>query len=156
MKRKTAKRIIIIVILLGLIGGSYATYLYFMPHRDVQDTEAFATLSSDDLVKEYLKDPQKANEKYLSSDGDSKVLIVNGLVYSSDVDQNGQFVVLIKNNKNEAGISCTFLTTSKIKPDDFKKGVNIKIKGAIRSGASYDEDLEMYEDVILEDCDIIK
>jgi hypothetical protein len=35
-------------------------------------------------------------------------------------------------------------------------GQAITVKGVIRSGASYDEDLEMYENVILEKSDIVK
>ncbi len=31
----------------------------------------------------------------------------------------------------------------------------IKVKGVIRSGANYDADLEMYEHVIMEKCDLI-
>ena len=34
-------------------------------------------------------------------------------------------------------------------------GQAIKVKEVIRSGASYDEDLEMYENVILEKSDIV-
>jgi hypothetical protein len=35
-------------------------------------------------------------------------------------------------------------------------GEEITVKGVIRSGAEYDEDLEMYEDVIMAKCDLVK
>jgi hypothetical protein len=40
--------------------------------------------------------------------------------------------------------------------EELKIGTKVSIKGVIRSGAGYDEDLDMYEDVILEKCDLIR
>jgi len=39
--------------------------------------------------------------------------------------------------------------------EGLKIGDYIKIKGVIRSGAEIDEDLELYEDVIIEKSDIV-
>jgi flagellar basal body-associated protein FliL len=156
MKGKKIKKIILIVVIAGVLGLSYAAYLYFMPHRDVQNTKAFAELSAAQLVNEYLLNPTESNEKYLSSDGNSKVLIINGTVHSKTRDQNNQVVILLKDEESNAGVSCTFLSEVSDKLSQIKEGDELKVKGAIRQGASYDEDLEMYEDVILEECDILE
>jgi hypothetical protein len=36
------------------------------------------------------------------------------------------------------------------------EGEVITVKGVIRSGAGYDPDLDLYEDVIMEKCNVIK
>ncbi|MCF6185676.1 MAG: OB-fold putative lipoprotein, partial [Bacteroidales bacterium] len=128
----------------------------FMPHRDVQKTEAFATLSSKEIVNEYLKDNAAANNKYLEKDGNSKVLIIKGTIFSVSKDQNNQTVILLKDAGESAGVSCTFLPEAGERIKNLKIGDKIKVKGFITLGASYDEDLEMYEDVIMQDCDIVK
>ena len=156
MKKTKTKKIILIIVIIGILAAIYPAYLYFMPHRDVQETEAFASLSSKQLVDEYLKDNATANAKYLEKDGNSKVLIIEGLISSITKDQNDQTVMLLKDASEEAGVNCTFLIDAENRIKDLKLGDNIRVKGFITLGASYDEDLEMYEDVIMQDCDMVK
>lgn len=79
MKKKKWFKIITIVGLAGLfIGGSVAFYLFNMPHRDVQSAPSDFTLTSNQIVTEYLADKDAANEKYLANDGDSKILEITG------------------------------------------------------------------------------
>ena len=156
MKKSKTKKIILIIIIIGILAAIYPAYLYFMPHRNVQETEAFASLSSKQLVNEYLKDNATANAKYLEKDGNSKVLIIEGLISSITKDQNNQTVMLLKDASEVAGVNCTFLKDTESRIKNLKVGDKIKIKGFITLGASYDEDLEMYEDVIMQDCDIVK
>jgi exonuclease VII large subunit len=76
-------------------------------------------------------------------------------VSSIDVDMNKQQVVLLKDSSQKAGVSCTFTANTNLNALKLKKGEQVTIKGVIRSGAGYDEDLEMYEDVIMEKCDVL-
>ncbi len=156
MKKSKTKKIILIVLIVTVLGAIYPMYLFFMPHRDVQNTEAFATLTSKQLVDEYLKDYAAANNKYLEKDGNSKVLIVEGVISSVSQDQNNQTVILLKDAGENAGVNCTFLPEADETIKNLKAGDKIKVKGFITLGASYDDDLEMYEDVIMQDCDIFK
>lgn len=156
MKKSKTKKVILIILIVGILAAIYPMYLFFMPHRDVQKTEAFATLSSKQLVDEYLKDNAAANAKYLENDGNSKVLIIEGVISSISADQNNQTVVLLKDANENAGVNCTFLKDADGRIKNLKVGDTIKVKGFITLGASYDEDLEMYEDVIMQDCDIFK
>lgn len=149
------KKAIIVIFIIGALGGSYGLYLFFMPHRDVQSVEAFATVKADDLVAEYLKDNAAANLKYLASDGDSKVLNITGRVSSIEKDQKNQFVVVLKDEGAAIGVSCTFMESTNKNAEKLKIGDQVKIKGVLRSGV--DEDSEMLEeDVIIENCDIVK
>ncbi len=149
------KKIVIGIIIAGTLGGAYGLYVYFMPHRDVQSVEAFATISTNDLVAEYLKDNAAANIKYLADDGDSKVLNITGRVNSTETDQKNQIVLILKDEGAVIGVSCTFMQSTNKNAEKLKVGDEVKIKGVLRSGV--DEDSEMLEeDVIIENCDIVK
>ena len=155
MKRKIIKWGIIVSISGLLIGGGVFLYLMNMPHRNVQAASIDYSLDSKQIVKEYILDPVKANEKYLQEEGDSKIIAVTGMVASIDEDLNDQKVVLLSYQGADAGVSCTFIKEATANAENLKEGDIVTIKGVIRSGAGYDEDLELYEDVILEKCDIL-
>lgn len=146
------------LILLGtlLIGLGIALYLFNMPHRDVVGTKADHALTAIEIVQEYLDNPDAANAKYLNDGGESKILAVTGTVRSIEEDMNRQKVILLKGDTAKAGVSCTFTPTTNIHVANVSIGQQITVKGVIRSGASYDGDMELYEDVILEKCDILR
>ncbi len=152
MKSKIFKLIVVIAV----IGIAYAAYMWFMPHRNIQSTKAFATMESTALVNEFLEDKAKANDLYLDSEGESKVLIISGKVASISKDQLGQQVVLLKDDSEKMGVSCTFTLDSNTQVDKIKVGDSVKIKGVIRSGAEYDEDLDLSENVIVEKAAIVE
>ena len=127
-----------------------------MPHRNVQLASSDYTLSASQLVNEYLKNPTSANEKYLADDGDSKIIELSGMVQKISDDFNGQKVVLLQNDNEKSGVSCSFTKETNTNASNLKVGDIVTIKGVIRSGASYDEDLEIFENVIMDKCDIIK
>ena len=153
---KTLKKILIVGVIGLLLGGSYAGYLYFKPHRDIQNVEVFVEIEATKLVDEYLAGMNAANAKYLDTEGESKVIIVKGMIKSIDTDQNNQIVAVLKSNNDELGVSCTFTAASNDNAKNLKVGDNLKIKGVVRSGAEYDEDLELFEDAIVEKCDIVE
>lgn len=156
MTKKRILKISLIVIVIGLLtGGGVAYYMFNMPHRDVQASKTDYALTASDLVNEYLANIDLANEKYLDSEGESKIIEVTGNVYDISEDFNNNKVVLLKSEGDKAGVSCTFSKETNSNASKLKKGDNVTIKGVIRSGASYDSDLEMYENVIIEHCDVI-
>ena len=148
-------KILKIIALLVVIAIGYVSYIWFMPHRNVQSTKAFATIEATDLVNEFLTDNKNANSLYLDSEGESKVLIVSGQIAAITKDQLEQQVILLKNPSEKMGVSCTFTSKTNNQIEGLKIGDKIKIKGVIRSGAEYDEDLDLVENVILEKCAII-
>jgi len=156
MRKKKLIRIAIIVIAGGiLIGGSATIYIFNMPHRDVLASEADYSLSNTQIISEYLGNSQAADNKYLSDDGDSKILEISGTISRISEDYNSQKVLLLKEEGDKAGVSATFTAETNHKVANLEIGENVTVKGVIRSGASYDEDLGFYENVILEKCDII-
>jgi len=156
-KMKKILKIGAILLIAGLlIGGGTVLYMFNMPHRNVQSTAADFSVNASQLVAEYLENPSQANEKYLADDGDSKVLEISGTVTKISEDFNGQKVVLLKSETDKAGVSCTFTKETNQNVSTIQLGETIKIKGVIRSGASFDPDLEMYENVVVEKSDLIK
>jgi hypothetical protein len=157
MKRKKIIKITAIIALAGLlIGGGIGLYMFNMPHRNVQKANADYVLTSSQIVQEYLTDKKVANQKYLAADGDSKILEINGVVSKISEDFNGNRVVLLKGDNDKAGVSATFTTDTNTSTSTIHTGEKITVKGVIRSGAAYDDDLELYENVILEKSSIVK
>lgn len=135
-----------------LLAGGIVFYIFNMPHRDVQSATTDYRVTATALVNEFLSDPEKGNKKYLDDGGDSKVIEVTGEVSSISEDFNKQKVVLLKSAEDKAGVSCTFAAETSNQVERLSVGQMVSLKGVIRAGATYDEDLEMYEDVILEKC----
>ncbi len=157
MKKKKINRIVAIIIMAGVfIGGGIGLYLFNMPHRDVQSSNADFSLKGSDIVREYLADSDAANQKYLAADGDSKILKITGTVAKISEDYNGNKVVLLKETDDMAGVSATFTPETNQNAEAIEPGRTITVKGVIRSGAAYDKDLELYEHVILEKSDIVE
>ena len=155
MKKSILKRIGIVFIVGILIAGGIVYYLFNKPHRDVQATAIDYNVTSTEIVSQYLDNVDNANDKYLSEEGTSKIIAVTGTVVSITSDQKNQKVVLLKGANDKAGVSCTFMESTNANASKLKVEQTITVKGVIRSGAGFDEDLEMYEDVILEKCDVL-
>ena len=157
MKKKKILKIAAILIIAGvIIGGSIGLYMFNMPQRNVQTAKVDYTLTGSQIVAEYLAGKEAANKKYLSGDGNSKILVITGTVNKISDDFNGQKVVLLKETGDKAGVSAAFTEETSHNADDLQIGSTASIKGVIRSGASYDNDLGLYENVILEKCDVVK
>ena len=155
MKKKVVKWGLAIVIGGVIVGGAAIFYMFNMPHRDVQNTPIDFQVEAGHLVQEYLVNAHSANDRYLQEEGESKIIAVTGVVASIDEDLKQQKVVLLRAAGEPAGVSCTFMANTNINAEKLKEGDKVTIKGVIRSGAGYDDDLELYEDVIIEKCDVL-
>jgi hypothetical protein len=156
MNKKTIKRIGLIILAVIIIAGGIGAYAWFKPHRNVQATKAFAELKVNDLVNEFSADAATANRKYLASDGNSKVLTVEGRVSKISVNQNGETVIVLKDHGARAGVIATLLKETSDKIAGIKEGDVIQVKGVITAGSSYDADLDLYEHAVLVQSDIVK
>lgn len=152
----TKKKIILGISAIIVVVVVVALSMFFKPARDVQATKTDFVLTASELVNEYLKDAAKADEKYLDENGNSKVLEILGTISSISTDFNKQKVILLKESSDKAGVNASFTEETNSSLEGLSIGDKVTIKGVIRSGASYDEDLEMYENIILDKCDIIK
>ena len=156
MNKKKAIRIVLVLTLVGILGGGgIGYYLYMMPHRDITKSEVDYSVGASELVTEFLSDYSEANEKYLAADGDSKILEVTGQVAKVYKNMDEQWVAVLKNEQDQAGVSCSFYSELELDEQKLHEGNQIKVKGVIRSGASYDDDLGFYEHVIIEKCILV-
>lgn len=156
MKRNKIIRISLLFLAIGIVAIVGIVYYQFnQAHRNVQETQTDFSFSASQIVNEYLANATAANEKYLDQEGVSKILEITGTVAKISEDFNNQKVVLLKSDADKAGVSCTFTPETMAAVNSIKIGGTITVKGVIRSGASYDKDLEMYEDVILEKCNLV-
>lgn len=154
-KRKIIKIGISLLFAGLLIGGGTVLYMFNMPHRNVQSASTDFNLNASQIITEFLDNPYDANEKYLAADGDSKILEITGIVKKISDNFKGQKVVLLQSGVDKAGVSCSFTLETSKNVSEVKIGDSVTIKGVIRAGAAYDEDLEMYENVILEKGDLV-
>lgn len=155
MNKKILKWGLIVLATVIVVGGGIFLYMFFQPHRDVQATQSDYQLNAKQIVDEYLADYNAANDKYLQEEGDSKIIEITGIVAEISIDFKKQKVVLLKRLGENAGVSCTFTSETNQNAEKLKVGDKVTVKGVIRSGAGYDEDMELYEDVIFEKCDVV-
>ena len=155
-KKKLIKTLAIIGVAGSLTGGGIGLYMFNMPQRDVQSSQTDYSLTSSQIVAEYLISNEAANHKYLAANGDSKILEIAGEVNRISENYKGQKVVLLKSGQDKAGVSATFSQETNDHLKGIKVGQTITVKGVIRSGATYDEDLELYENVVLDKSDVVK
>ncbi len=155
-KRKKIIKIVGSLILAGfIIGGSIGLYMFFMPHRDVQKAKTDYALDARELVREYLDNKLEADRKYLSEDGNSKILEITGTVARVSEDYAGQKVVLLQASDDPAGINFTFLKAASTAAETLVPGQRVRIKGVIRSGVSFDPALDMYLHAVVEQSAVI-
>lgn len=152
----TTKKKTLVILSIGiLIAITVAVYMFNKPSRDVQATKTDFSYQASEIVNEYLIDAEKANDKYLDEEGNSKVLEITGTVAEISEDFNHQTVILLKAATDKAGVSATFSKETNSNTQNINIGDVITVKGVIRSGATYDGDLEMYENVTLDKSDIV-
>ena len=150
MKMKKSVKYLLFAGIAGLIiAGSIGLYMFYMPHRDVQGEKASFTIGAEQLVTEFMNNESESNAKYLDN-----VVVVKGTVAEISEDQLKQKVVVLKTKT--AGVSCTFIEATNANAEKLSVGDQVSIKGIVRMGASYDEDLDLAEYAILEKCDIEK
>ena len=148
------KNILIIAGGVFVLGAIFVAYvLFFQPNRDTQSVEAAFKITSEELVNNCLTDLASTNAKLLSDDGESEVFVVTGSVVSSETDQSGKTIVFLSGGEGKPLARCTFITA----PDaqKIKTGNQINVKGVFRSCAEIDEDLDLAEDAIIDQCALI-
>lgn len=156
MKRNKIIKITLIFLAAGIVAvGGIVYYQFNQAHRNIQEAQTDFSFTATQIVNEYLANSTAANEKYLDEEGVSKILEITGTVAKISEDFNKQKVVLLKSDADKAGVSCTFTPETMDAVNSIKIGETVAVKGVIRSGASYDKDLEMYENVILEKCNLV-
>ncbi len=94
------KKILIAILLLILIGAATGTYLWFKPHKKVEDAKGIA-ITAEALSKEYNTDEKAADNKYLN-----KAIEVSGTISEVNKNQDGGLMIVLKTADPMAGVQC--------------------------------------------------
>ena len=103
MKSRKIIRTMLIMTIAGIIiGGCAELHSFLLPDRDVQKLPAEYQVTASGLTAEFLNDTDQASLKYLSDDGESKILEITGKVSRITENFNGERVVFLQNDDDKA------------------------------------------------------
>jgi CRISPR/Cas system CSM-associated protein Csm4 (group 5 of RAMP superfamily) len=111
------------LLILLLIGGAYATYLWNKPHRDIKSEKAEA-IDAPELFKKYTENEADANKLWLD-----KTLQVKGIIKEILKNQTDIPVIMLETNDPIGGISCTMDVSQKNQAEQLKVGAKVTLKG---------------------------
>lgn len=69
------KKIILVIIVLGIVGALIVYKMYNKPHVDITETSADITISANKIMQDFSSDETTANTRYLD-----KIIQVKGIV----------------------------------------------------------------------------
>ena len=149
--KKIYLKLVIAVVLIGLLT---ITYMWFKPHRNVASIAANEEVTVEQLTARFTKDAAEANTHFLSNDGNSKILLLHGIVNKTFLNAKGEPVVFMKTANQETGVQATFIHEDSLLISKLKKGDPIRLKGVIIAGNQYDSVLDFHEPALLVQCTI--
>ena len=150
MKRKTIFRnSLLLILILGSIAAYFAYREYNRKTENVDKLDAAFELTSDALIQEFTENEKAATEKY-----SGKVLQVDGLLKTMDVDDKGYITVVLGNSASPSSVRCSIDTLFTIEKNNLQPNTPVTVKG-ICTGFNADE-LGLGADVLLNRCIIIQ
>ena len=134
------KKLLVILLALGLIGAAIGAYLYNKPAAKTVTADAAYVVNATDLFAEFEQNEEAANQKYLN-----KVLQVTGTVADIDPADSQGVSVMLATSHPMSGVSCQLADASPAK--DLKPGDPVQVKGLCTG---------MLMDVVLTKCSLEK
>ncbi len=113
------KKLIMIVLSLGLIGVGTGIYLFNKKPETVDDKKGI-NIAAADLAKAYSTNERAADSLYLN-----QVIEVSGTVGSTETNQDGGLMVILTTGDPDADIQCTL----RDKGVQVAKGAQVTLKG---------------------------
>jgi len=139
MRKKKIILIGSIVVLIIFLGAIYAYTEFNRKVKDTKDRKAAFSVTATDLIKEFEKDNQASNTKYLN-----QVMEVKGSIKS--VEDHSVYTIVFGDSSSSTSIRC--LMDSSYKPAfTLKPGQTYQIKG-VYTGFNAD-DLGIGSDIII-------
>ncbi len=116
------RKIVYIVLAVVAMAAVYGIYQYNKPHRDIKGEAASLQVEAAKLFDDFVTDEPAANQKYLDN-----VIEVSGTVASTDTDENGNPMIVLKTNDDFFGVNCYF--DRSVDVSAVKEGDQITVKG---------------------------
>lgn len=126
------KKILLVVLALGLLGGGVGYYLWNKPHVNMANAKTDIAIDATALFNEYNADENAANAKYFD-----KVIAVTGKVKEVTNDEGTVKVSLETGDANGFVVRCELSTTNAHPRTDFPVGETVTFKGAC-GGLNFD------------------
>lgn len=122
IKSMKAKKIILTLLILGLIGAFVAYKIYNKPHVDVAETSSDISLKATKIVDDFSSDENAANKKYLD-----KIVEVSGSI--SSIKTENETVIIALEGNDFGNVLCYLSEESRTEINSLKEGQQIKLKG---------------------------
>ncbi len=117
------KKIILVFIILGTVGGFLGYKMYNKPHIDVLKSSTEISVSANKILDEFYSDETAANKKYLE-----KNVAIKGEI-SEVKKKKKKGIITLKTNDNFGSILCHLSTEATKKMGTLKNGETVSIKG---------------------------
>ena len=117
------KKIILVFIILGTIGGFLGYKMYNTPHIDVLKSSTEISISANKILDEFSLNETAANKKYLE-----KVILIKGEISEIKIERE-KGIITLKTNDNIGSILCHLSTEATKKMGTLKNGETVSIKG---------------------------
>jgi hypothetical protein len=119
----TGKRILLLIMGLGLIGTAIGYFLWNKPHENMTTSKAEATVEASALFQSYNTDENAANGKYLG-----KTIAVTGKVKETSKAEGSPSKITLETG-DEFGVICELDALSQHSRTDFTAGETVTFKG---------------------------
>jgi RecJ-like exonuclease len=119
----SAKRILLIVLALGVIGAGIGYALWNKPHENMASSKAKTTVAATALFAAYNADENAANAQYLG-----KTIAVTGKVLETSAETGGPVKITLETGDDFAVI-CELDALSQHARTSFPVGETITLKG---------------------------
>lgn len=123
---KTRNVILLGILILGIIGGSIAIYMYNKPIKNYTSSKADFKLTAKTLFDEFDKDQITATAKYVSDD---KTVQVSGVIAGIKKNDDATMTILFDVASPDNDISCTLTAEESKKATDLKPEMTTTVKG---------------------------
>ncbi|WP_018627029.1 OB-fold protein [Niabella aurantiaca] len=138
---KKAKRILLLLLVIALLGAGYAYYQYTRQPPDVKTEAAEIKTEAGELVAAFNNDEAAANKIYVE-----KIISVTGKIADIKIDPTGQATVFLESGDPMASVTCSFYDTEAAAVKNLATGRQVTIKGVCTGKLM---------DVVLNKCSIV-
>jgi|GEM_PF-1096360 len=149
MTPKTKRTILYTVLCLVAIGAGVGYYLYNKKPLNPNDVSPDTKTTSTELYQAFAADTVAAKKKFSRTD---EVVEVSGVVMSISQNADKQPVFQLKTTVEKAFINCTMEGPA----ENIKEGDNIKLKGLCIGMGENVPEMDVFGDVYMTRCYLIK
>lgn len=125
MKKKTIKRILLVLGIGVICGGWYAWHEFNRKVKDLKFVRASLRLEASELIRAYETDEGQSNTHYLG-----KIIAVSGRVRSLETGEGNHLTVVLGEESNLSAVRCSMDSLHQREIAGLKTGDPVIIKGA--------------------------